>query len=152
VMPAAVPNVMPMRGALQEQFSTWRTGASLFSALGILALVVAALGVYGVIAYDVGQRTHEMGIRIALGARRGRVVRLVVGTGVKTVALGLTVGLGLALGAGQLVASLLYDTSPRDPSVLLGVAVAMLVVAALASFLPAWRAAAVDPSIALRAE
>ena len=95
VMPAAVPNVMPMRGALQEQFRTWRTGASLFSALGILALIVAALGVYGVIAYDVGQRTHEMGIRIALGARRGRVVRLVVGTGVQTVALGLIVGLGL---------------------------------------------------------
>ena len=152
VMPAAIPNVMPMRGALQEQFRTWRMGASLFSALGILALIVAALGVYGVIAYDVGQRTHEMGIRIALGARRGRVVRLVVGTGVKTVALGLIVGLGLALGAGQLVAALLYDTSPRDSSVLLGVAVAMLVVAALASFVPAWRAGSVDPSIALRAE
>ena len=152
VMPNAVPNVTPMRGALQEQFSTWRTGATLFSALGILALVVAALGVYGVIAYDVGQRTHEMGIRIALGARRGGVIQLVVAKGVRTVALGLMAGLGLALVAGQLVAALLYDTSPRDPSVLAGVAIVMLLVAVLASFVPAWRAAAVDPATALRAE
>jgi predicted permease len=152
VMPSAVPNVMPMRGALEEQFRTWRIGASLFSALGSLALIVAALGVYGVIAYDVGQRTHEMGIRIALGARRGRVVRLVVGKGLQTVALGLAVGLGLSVAAGQLVASLLYDTSSRDPSVLGGVSVTMLVAAVLASFLPAWRAASVDPSTALRSE
>ncbi len=152
VMPSAVPNVTPMRGSLQEQFRTWRTGATLFSALGILALVVAALGVYGVIAYDVGQRTHEMGIRIALGARRAGVIRLVVGKGVRTVALGLAAGLGLALVAGQLVAALLYDTSPRDPGVLAGVAIAMLFVAALASFVPAWRAASVDPATALRAE
>jgi predicted permease len=152
VMPNAVPNVMPLRGSLQEQFSTWRTGATLFSALGILALVVAALGVYGVIAYDVGQRTHEMGIRIALGARRVGVIQLVVGKGVQTVALGLMVGLGLALVAGKLVATLLYDTSPRDPGVLAGVAIVLLVVAVLASFVPAWRAAAVDPATALRAE
>lgn len=152
VMPSAVPNVMPMRGALQEQFRTWRIGATLFSTLGALALVVAALGVYGVIAYEMGQRTHEMGIRIALGARRGRVVRLVVGKGVRTVTLGLAVGLGLSLVAGQLVATLLYDTSPREPGVLAGVAIVMLLVAVLASFIPAWRASAVDPAIALRAE
>jgi len=152
VMPNAVPNVEPLRGTLKQQFATWRTGATLFSALGILALVVAALGVYGVIAYDVGQRTHEMGIRIALGARRGGVLQLVVGKGVRTVAFGLMAGLALALLAGQLVAALLYDTSPRDPGVLAGVAIVMLLVAVLASFVPAWRAAAVDPATALRAE
>ena len=152
VMPNAAPNVMRLRGSLQEQFRTWRIGATLFSALGALALIVTALGVYGVISYEIGQRTHEMGIRIALGAQRARVVGLVVGQGARTTAIGLAVGLGLALAAGRLVSALLYETSPSNPVVLLAVAAIMLAVAALASFIPARRAAAVDPSTALRAE
>jgi predicted permease len=152
VMPSAAPNVQPLNGWIQEQFRTWRIGATLFSALGALALVVAALGVYGVISYDVGQRTHEMGIRIALGAQPATVVGLVVGQGAWTTAIGLGVGLALALGAGRLISSLLYETSPSNPVVLLAVAVIMLAVAVLASLLPARRAAMVDPSIALRAE
>ena len=143
---------MRLRGSLQEQFRTWRIGATLFSALGALALIVTALGVYGVISYEIGQRTHEMGIRIALGAQRARVVGLVVGQGARTTAIGLAVGLGLALAAGRLVSALLYETSPSNPVVLLAVAAIMLAVAALASFIPARRAAAVDPSTALRAE
>jgi predicted permease len=152
VMPTAAPNVMALRGSLREQFRTWRIGATLFSTLGVLALVVAALGVYGVISYEVGQRTHEMGIRIALGAQRIRVLELVVGQAARTVATGLVVGLALALAAGRLVSALLYQTSPTDPGVLVAVGIVMLVVAALASLLPAWRAAGVDPAIALRVD
>jgi ABC-type antimicrobial peptide transport system permease subunit len=151
-MPSATPNVQPLNGWIQEQFRTWRIGATLFSALGALALVVAALGVYGVISYDVGQRTHEMGIRLALGAQRASVVGLVVGQGTRTTAIGLVVGLGLALVTGRVVSALLYETSPSSPIVLLAVAVIMLGVAVLASLLPARRAAAVDPSTALRTE
>jgi predicted permease len=152
VMPTAAPGVVSLRGSFQEQFRTWRIGATLFSALGILALVVAALGVYGVISYDVGQRTHEMGIRIALGAQRARVLRLVVGHGARTTALGIVTGLGLALATGRLVSALLYEISPSSPAVLSVVAALMLSVAVVASFFPAWRAAGVDPSTALRAD
>ncbi|MGH7619803.1 MAG: ADOP family duplicated permease [Gemmatimonadaceae bacterium] len=152
VMPAAVPNVATLSGTLEVQYHVWRTGTTLFSTLGVLALIVAALGVYGAISYDVGQRTHEMGIRIALGARYGEVVQLVVGTGVRTVAVGLAAGLGFALAGGRLISALLYDTSAADPMVFLAVAVVMLCVAAFASIIPASRAAAIDPATALRAE
>jgi predicted permease len=152
VMPTAAPGVVSLRGSFQAQFRTWRIGATLFSALGMLALVVAALGVYGVISYDVGQRTHEMGIRIALGAQRARVLRLVVGHGVRTTTLGVIAGLGLALAGGHLVSALLYETSPSSPVVLAAVAATMLAVAVLAAFFPGWRAAGVDPSAALRAD
>jgi predicted permease len=152
VLPNSVPNVMVLRGSLQQQFRMWRIGATLFSALGAVALVVAVLGVYGVIAYEVGQRTHEMGIRIALGAQRGRVIGLVVGQAARTSAIGLLLGTCLAIAAGRLVAALLYETSPSDPLVLLTVAGVMLAAAGLASLVPAWRAAAVDPCGAMRAE
>jgi ABC-type antimicrobial peptide transport system permease subunit len=124
----------------------------LFSALGVVALVVAALGIYGVISYEVGQRTHEMGIRIALGAQRGRVIGLVVGQAARTTAIGLFLGTCLAIAAGRLVAALLYETSPSDPLVLLTVAGVMLAAAGLASLVPASRAATVDPCEAMRAE
>lgn len=152
VLPTATPNVTALRSSLQEQFRTWRIGATLFSALGALALVVAALGVYGVISYEVGQRTHEMGIRIALGAQRLRVLSLVVAQGARTATGGLAVGLGLALAGGRLVSALLYETSPSDPGILAAVAAVMLIVSGVACFFPAWRAAGVDPSVALRVE
>jgi ABC-type antimicrobial peptide transport system permease subunit len=118
----------------------------------VLALLVAAIGLYGVIAYGVRRRTHELGIRIALGAQRDRISRLVVGEGVRMVAGGVLAGVALALVSVRFVGSLLYDTSLRDPLVLLGVVIVMLATAFAASWIPAWRAGRVDPMVALRGD
>ena len=150
--PAAEPRVTPMTENLEPEYRPWRLGATLFTAFGLLALVVALVGIYSTVSYGVSQRTHEFGVRLALGARIGDVLRQVVGEGVRTVAIGVVVGVALALAAGRLVASLLYGVSPRDPAALLLVSLALLVVAALAAVVPAWRAARVDPVRALRAE
>ena len=98
------------------------------------------------------QRRHEFGVRVALGARVGDVVRQVIGEGVRTVAVGIALGIILALAAGRLVSALLYGIAPRDPGVLVTVSVALLIVAALAALIPAWRAARADPVAALRAD
>lgn len=121
-------------------------------AASLLGLVLASLGVYGVVAYGVSQRRRELGIRVALGAQARDVVRLAVGDGMRLVAIGLVVGLGLAGGAGVLARGLLYGLAPFDP-VAFGVASAVFTLVALvAAWLPARRAAAVDPMVALRAE
>jgi len=104
------------------------------------------------LSYTVGQRSHEIGIRMAMGARRGNVLGLMVGQGVKIAALGAGIGAVAALAGGRVLNSLLYGVSPRDPLVLLGAAVIPLVVAAIASYVPARRAAKVDPVLALRYE
>ncbi|MGH7475580.1 MAG: ADOP family duplicated permease [Longimicrobiales bacterium] len=134
------------------QLRSWRLGASMFAVFGALALVVAAVGLYSVLAFAVVQRTHELGVRSALGAPRQRLVRLVLGQGMHLVVLGLGLGILAALFAAPRIESLLYETSPRDPLTLLSVATTLLLVALLASALPAWRATRVPPSIALRAE
>lgn len=124
----------------------------LFLVFGGLALAVAAVGLYGVVSYDTAQRSHELGVRAALGARRAALVRLVVRDGVVYAVLGAAIGLALALALGTRIESLLFDVSPRDPF-LLGAAVAvMLVVAIAASAIPAARAARADPAKALRSE
>jgi ABC-type antimicrobial peptide transport system permease subunit len=130
----------------------WQLGATVFTAFGALALVLAALGLYGVIAYDVTQRTREMGIRIALGARATDVLRLVVLQGVRVAAVGVGAGMVIALLAGRWVGPLLFDTGPRDPLVLATVSATLLAVATAASLIPAWRATRVAPGVALRAE
>lgn len=137
---------------VDPQVRPWRLGASIFGLFGILALVVAAIGLYSVMAYLVAQRTHEIGVRIALGARSGDIVGLVLRNGVGMAAFGVAIGVGLALFAGRYVKTLLFDISPRDPLVIGGVAAALLAVAVLASWLPAVRASGVDPMEALRAE
>jgi predicted permease len=134
------------------QLQPWRLGATMFAVFGGLALLIAAVGLYGVLAYAVSQRTHEVGVRMALGATTRDVVGLVVRDGVRVAGLGLALGAGIALAAGRFVAPLLYETSPRDPVVLGTTAVVLLVVAVLASLIPARRAAHVDPSVALRGE
>jgi putative ABC transport system permease protein len=146
------PVIRTMTQTLEPQFRPWRLGAELFVALGLLALVVAAIGVYSVVAYSVSQRTREMGIRIALGARAADVLSLVVGEGARTVAIGVLIGVIAALLAGRLVATLLYGITPHDPAVLVTAAVALMSVGAAASLLPSWRAATVDPVVALRAD
>jgi putative ABC transport system permease protein len=127
-------------------------GALLFSAAGLLALLVAIVGIYSTISYTFSQRTHEIGVRMALGARPATVLRLVVGAGVRTVFVGVVIGIALALAGGRFVASMLYRTSSHDPMVLATVSIALLLVAVLACLVPAWRALRVDPASALRAE
>jgi putative ABC transport system permease protein len=129
-----------------------RFTAVLLGVLAALALVLAAVGVYGVISYAVTQRTREMGLRMALGAPRKRVLRLVMGEGVRLVAIGVAVGLGGALLASRLVESVLVEVGPADPLVYLLVPAVLLLVALQAVSLPALRATRVDPVIALRAE
>jgi ABC-type antimicrobial peptide transport system permease subunit len=153
----AMPNlpyvgVEPYEERVSPQTRSWRLGATMFGAFGVLALVLAAVGLYGVLAYDVSQRMHEMGVRVALGARGTDVSRLIVGDGLRIVLLGAAVGFALALSAGRFVAPLLFETSPREPLVFATVSVVVLLVALAATLVPAWRAGRVDPVVALRTE
>ena len=126
--------------------------ATLSGFFGFLAALLAAIGLYGVISYMVVQRTREIGIRMAIGADRVAVVRMILReAGMLTVA-GLVIGTGLALGAAQAAKSLLYGLKPRDPLTLVIAIVTLSAVAALASFLPAYRASKLDPLEALRYE
>jgi ABC-type antimicrobial peptide transport system permease subunit len=142
----------PLAEIVGEQTQSWRFGATMFLAFGGLALLLAAIGLYSVIAYEVEQRTHELGIRIALGARLGDVMRLVIGGGLRIALVGIVIGGMLALWAGRWIAPLLFDQSPRDPLVFGVVTGVLLVVALVASAVPARRAARVNPDLALRSE
>src|SRR5438128_467739 len=144
--------VTPLGDLVAPSIRPWRLGTTMFGVFAGLALVLAAVGLYGVLSYTVAQRSHEIGIRMAMGARRGNVLGLMVGQGVKIAALGAGIGAVAALAGGRVLSSLLYGVSPRDPLVLLGAAVIPLVVAAIASYVPARRAAKVDPVVALRYE
>ncbi|HEV2131465.1 MAG TPA: FtsX-like permease family protein, partial [Longimicrobiaceae bacterium] len=145
-------NVQHFSEVLDPERRSWKLGATMFTIFGLLALVVAAIGLYSVLAFSVAQRTQELGVRAALGAPRERLLTLVLGQGMRLVGIGIALGLGAALLAGPRIAPLLFETSPRDPLTLGGVVLVLLTVAALASGLPAWRATRVDPSVALRAE
>ncbi|HET7746052.1 MAG TPA: FtsX-like permease family protein, partial [Vicinamibacteria bacterium] len=124
----------------------------LVALFAVLAVVLSAVGVYGVVAYLVAQRTREIGVRMALGARATEVVRMVMWQGLRPALAGLGVGLAGALGLGRLVAGLLYEVGPRDPLTLAAVVPTILVVVVLACLVPAWRATRVPAVEALRAE
>jgi predicted permease len=145
-------NVTPMESLLQPHIQPWRLGASMFGIFGLLAALVAAVGLYGVLAYSVATRTREFGIRGALGASTGTITSQILREGVRLTALGLAIGLLLALGGSRWVASLLFETSPRDPLVLGSVGLVLLLTAVVASLLPARRAGRVAPAEALRGE
>jgi ABC-type antimicrobial peptide transport system permease subunit len=144
--------VRALQEAIDDQSRSWRLGATLFVAFGGLAVVVAAVGLYGVIAYTVAQRMHELGMRIALGARSAHIVQLVVKQGIGFAAGGVAIGLMLALIASRWIEPLLYKQSARDPLVFIGVSAMMVAVGMLASLGPAWRAQRADPSSALRSD
>ncbi len=144
--------VTPMTTIIAPEIRSWRLGALMFSIFGALALVLAAIGLYSVIAYNVTQRTHEMGVRVALGAQARDVIRLIVSEGLRIVLPGVVLGAIIALVAGRWIAPLLFQVSPKDPPVLVGVVAILLAVAIMASWLPARRAARVDPNEALRAD
>jgi putative ABC transport system permease protein len=146
------PEIKTFDDMLRPQLQPRRLGAAMFSVFGLLALVLAAVGLYGVVSYAVAQRTHEVGIRMALGARSEHVVRLVVRQGALLTLIGLVLGIAGALGATHLITHLLFGVSAADPVTFAGVCLILAAVAALASYLPARRATRVDPMIALRAE
>lgn len=125
---------------------------TLLGVFAVVAVLLAAIGIYGALAHGVSQRTREIGLRLALGADRGRVVRMVVGQALAVALTGLGLGLALAAGLGRLLQSLLFNVEPADLPTYLAVAVALASVALLASVVPAVRAARVDPITALRAE
>ncbi len=147
-----VYDAMPLTESMGASLYPVKVAAILLGALGTWCLALAALGLYGVLAYTVSQRLHEVGIRMALGARPGDVVRLVVGQAMLLVACGLAVGAAAAAGLTRLVGSALVGIGAGDPGVFLGAALILGTVAALASFVPAQRAAGVDPVVALRHE
>ena len=126
--------------------------AWLVAMFALLALLLAAIGVYGVLAYLVAQRTREIGLRIALGARRTSVVRLVVGQALRLSIAGVAIGVAAAAALAPTIRSQLFGVTPRDPSTMIAVPLALLAIATLASYLPARRATRVDPLIALRTE
>jgi ABC-type lipoprotein release transport system permease subunit len=133
-------------------FQSWKTGATLFTAFGGLALLVAAVGLYSLLSYGVAQRTREIGVRMALGARPTSVVHLVLQQGLVLVLAGVAVGLAVAFFAARATAALLFKTEPTEPGIYLAVAAVLLCIAVVAGTVPAWRATRVSPMTALRSE
>ena len=150
--PQVYSRTVTMAQSMEPEYRPWRLGAIVFSLFGVLALIVAAIGVYSTVSYAVGQRTHEFGIRAALGATMADVLRQVLGEGLRVVVVGVVVGVLLALAGGRLIAALLYGIAPSDPVVMVAAASVLLATATMASLVPAWRAAKADPVTALRAE
>ncbi|HSF42697.1 MAG TPA: ABC transporter permease [Thermoanaerobaculia bacterium] len=145
-------DVRPYQDLIDPQIRPWRLGATLFSIFGGLALTMAAIGLYGVLAYMVAQRRKEIGIKMALGASSGHVVRGVVGEGLAIALVGLGIGGLVVLAMGRWFEPLLFGITPRDPAVLATVALTLTAVSVFASLIPALRATKVDPNLALRTE
>jgi predicted permease len=149
---AAYIAITPMNEVLEPVLRSWKLGATMFSVFGGVALLLAAIGLYSVIAYSVTQRTHELGVRVALGAQARDVIALVVRDGVRVAVVGVIAGAAAAYFAGRWIGPLLFKVSPKDPVVFITVVVTLLVVAVVASWWPALRASRVDPNTALRAD
>ncbi len=144
--------VEPFSDLLAPELHPWQTSASLFAALGLLALCIAAVGIYGTVAYAAQQRTREIGIRRALGARRDHIVAVVMLRVIQVAACGVVLGLAIVAVSGRALVSLLYGVSPYDPAALLGAVVALMLASGLACVVPVRRAIRTDPTIALAAE
>ena len=144
--------VVPMMDLIAPQLAPWRTGTLMFSLFGVLGLALAAIGLYGVISFLVAQRTREMGVRIALGARRADVLTLVLAQGGRLIVTGIVIGAAVAMASTRLFGSMMYGVSAVDPVVYIGTAALLGVVGFVALIVPARRATRVDPLVALRAE
>ncbi|HKW87146.1 MAG TPA: ABC transporter permease [Candidatus Acidoferrales bacterium] len=147
-----ITRVLTMDEILSDSQARRRLYLTLLAVFAGAALLVAAVGIYGVVAYDMSQRTHEIGVRMALGAQRGDVMRMVIGQGAALAAIGIVIGIGAAFGLTRLMATMLYGVNATDPLTFAGVAIALLLVALAACYIPARRAMRVDPMVALRYE
>jgi ABC-type antimicrobial peptide transport system permease subunit len=145
-------NVTTQLNELEGRFSQEKLFAQAYVLFGGLALLVASIGLFGVMSYSVARRTNEIGIRMTLGARTRDVMGLVMRESMVLVAAGVVIGLGAAVAASRLVASLLFGTTPTDPLAMAGAIATMILVSAFAGYLPARRASKVDPMVALRCE
>jgi len=153
------PNVPPFAVSTMEEslggpngFFLIRTGALFAGFLGSLCLFLAVIGVYGVISYAANQRTHEIGVRMALGAQRGNVLRMVLRQGLILVSIGLVIGLGASIAVTRFMRDLLFQIGAMDPVTFIGVSVILVAVAMIACYVPARRATKIDPLVALRYE
>jgi putative ABC transport system permease protein len=145
-------SITPLSTVLSDSLAERRFSLLLLGFFALLAMFLAAVGLYGIVAYSVRQRTREIGVRLAIGARPGDVLRMVIGGGMKLALLGVAIGLAAAVGLAQLVKSMLFDVTPSDPASYIATAAVLLLVAALASYVPARRAMRVDPLVALQHE
>jgi predicted permease len=148
----AVTDIAPMKDIVSSSISRQRANSLLMSVFGGIALLLAAIGVYGLVAHSVQQRTHEIGIRLALGARRGRVLALVLQQGIVLVVIGTAIGLTAAYFLAALLRSFLYGVDPRDVGVFVGAPVVLAIVTLVSVAIPAYKASRVDPLLALRCE
>jgi putative ABC transport system permease protein len=135
---------------LSNSVAQRRERALLFASFALVALVIAVVGVYGVMAYSVARRTHEMGVRIALGAQRQVIVRMVVAEGMRMALIGVGIGLAGAMWLTRVLSSFLYGVKATDAATFVSVCLLLLSAACIATYIPAWRATQVDPMVALR--
>jgi len=152
LMPSEISLIQKMEETVDRSLAARRFAMDLLGIFAALALVLACVGIYGVISYLAGQRTHEIGIRMALGAQRGNVLRMVVGEGARMALIGVALGTAAALGLTRLMANQLFGVSPHDPLTFASVALLLAIVTLVACYLPARRAMRIDPMAALRQE
>jgi len=145
-------HVLTMQQIIEQSLGNASLSASLVLGFAVMSLILASVGLYGVLSYLTIQRTGEIGVRMALGAQRGEVVRLMLVDGLRPAFYGLVLGLAASVGAVRLLQSMLYGTKPVDPVIFASVAATLLAVAGLACLVPAWRASRIDPMQALRTE